>query len=112
MDAVGSSATYSFHKTMSSSLILLAKVGVANCVCGEKIVFGQTKGSITYTHDDNTTETIEKNGGGCGNTTATDLIPTRNPRCDVTTYVGGLGCCHHKWLRASPQPRMFITLIP
>ena len=98
MNAVGGEgkAWPSFHKTMSSSTILLAKLGVANCLVGETQPFGQAEGAITYTHDDNTTETIAK-GGGCTNSDPLDLIPTKNPRCDVTTYVGGLSCCHHKW---------------
>jgi len=86
MNAVGSEgkAWPSFHKHMSSSSITMAKLGVANCLVGEKIVFGQTQGSFTYHADDNTTETLRK-GGGCSNSTPTDLISTRNPRCDVTT---------------------------
>jgi len=108
MNAIGSSPTYSFHKAMSSSEILLAAVGVANCVVGEKIVFGQTTGSIVYTHDDNTTETIS-HGGGCTSSTPTDLIPTRNPRCDITTYVGGLDCCHHQWLLTDRHQRSQIS---
>eukprot|EP00040_Diaphanoeca_grandis_P022873 m.123597 g.123597 ORF g.123597 m.123597 type:complete len:807 (-) comp29000_c0_seq2:129-2549(-) len=109
MNAVGSSANYSFHKAMSSSSILLAKVGVPNCVCGEEIVFGQTKGRFVYTHDDNTTETIAKAGGGCTASTPSDLIPTRNPRCDVTTYVGGLSCCHHQWMLTDRNQRARIS---
>lgn len=109
MNAVGSSATYSFHKEMSSSSVLLAKVGVANCLFGEDIVFGQTKGAFIYTHDDNTTETIYSHSGGCTNSTPTDLIPMRNPRCDVSTYVGGLSCCHHKWLLTDRAQRTRIS---
>jgi len=108
MNAVGSTSTYQFHKTMSSATILLAKVGVANCLLGEEIVFGQTRGTITYTHDDNSTESIAV-GGGCTNSTPTDLIPMRNPRCDPTTYVGGLSCCHHKWLLTDREQRARIS---
>lgn len=86
MNAVGSAGTAwpSFHKHMSSSSITMAKLGVANCLVGEKIIFGKTRGSITYHADDNTTETLQK-GGSCHNSTPTDLIATRNPICDVTT---------------------------
>jgi hypothetical protein len=41
MNAVGATAEYSFHKTMSSSSIVLAKMGVPNCLCGNDIVFGE-----------------------------------------------------------------------
>ena len=109
MNAVGASSDYSFHKTMSSASILLAKVGVANCLAGTEVAFGQSTGTIIYTHDDNTTETIEQRSGGCGSTSPTDLIPMRNPRCDLTTYVGGLTCCHHKWLLTDREQRHRIS---
>jgi hypothetical protein len=108
MNAVGSSANYSFHKRMSSSTVVLAKLRVPNCVCGDKIVFGQTRAQVVYTHDDGTTEETYC-GGGCTNTTPTDLIPTRNPRCDGTTYEGGLGCCHHLWLLTDREQRSRIS---
>ena len=107
MNAVGSAgkAWPSFHKTMSSSSIVLAQLGVANCLLGSVIKFGSTKGGIIYTHDDNSTERIEVHSGGCGSSSPSDLIPMRNPRCDVSTYVGGLTCCHHKWMLTDREQR-------
>jgi hypothetical protein len=98
MNAVGSGPEYSFHKAMSSASLLLVKLGVENCLCGLDTPFGSSKGKIIYTHDDGTTESIAHSGSSCGNSTPSDLIPTRNPRCDLSTYIGGLSCCHHKWM--------------
>jgi len=109
INAVGSTSAYSFHKDMSSSSITLAKVGVQNCLVATDDPFGQSKGIIQYTHDDNSTETIFQGGSPCGSTTPTDLIPMRNPRCDLTTYVGGLSCCHHKWMLTDREQRARIS---
>ena len=65
----------------------------------------QTSGKIAYSHDDGSKETLYLRSGGCTNTTPSDLLPTRNPRCDVSTYVGGLQCCHHKWLLTDREQR-------
>jgi len=43
MNAVGSSANFSFHKTMSSSTITLARLGVPNCLCGEWAARGDSR---------------------------------------------------------------------
>jgi len=108
MNAVGSTATYSFHKLMSTSTLVLARLEVPSCVCADKIVFGKTRAAMIYEHDDGTTEQTYS-GGGCTNTTPTDLIPTRNPRCDGSTYVGGLSCCHHLWLLTDKEQRPRIS---
>eukprot|EP01047_Picozoa_sp_COSAG01_P051512 COSAG01_NODE_5324_length_4334_cov_5.824321_1_plen_552_part_00 len=111
MDAVGAAGHSwpSFHKSMSSGTLLLAKLGVANCLVGDAITFGQTPGKFVYHHDDGTTESLSAGVGRCSNSTPTDLIATRNPRCDITTYVGGLSCCHHKWLLTDREQRAKIS---
>ena len=108
IDAVGSGPEYAFHKAMSSSTLVLAQVAVPNCLLGEEVTFGSTQGEIVYTHDDGTTETLRGGVGRCSNSTPSDLIPTRNARCDLTTYAGGLSCCHHKWLLTDREQRARI----
>ena len=46
MNAVGYNGTFAFHKLMSSSTLVMARVGVPSCICGEKIVFGDTRAQV------------------------------------------------------------------
>merc|ERR1712232_76978 len=104
ISAVGNTANLAYHKLKSSSTFELTAVDVPSCICKQPKPFGHTVGSLVYTHDDGTTESIKFNGGDshdrtrCPRSPTSDLLDTKNPTCDVGTYQGGLECCHHKWL--------------
>merc|ERR1712139_386283 len=63
ISAVGNTAKLAYHKLKSSSTFELTAVGIPSCICKSPKAFGHTVGSIVYTHDDGTTESIKFNGG-------------------------------------------------
>jgi hypothetical protein len=104
INALGSTANYSYHQTKTAATLTLAAVDVPNCVCGHPQPFGQTKGSIIYTGpttyigSSNTTSQSLAFSKNCRPEPFADLLAQKNPTCDLKTYQGGLSCCHHLWL--------------
>ena len=112
--ALGSGGAFSYHQAKDVGTLALVAItpgSVAEasptCLCGTAPpAFGDTAdGTIIYTHDDGTAESIgfgKRCTPKCNHTLnpnctmSGDLIEDRNPTCDVRYYQGGLRCCHHK----------------
>eukprot|EP00658_Telonema_sp_P-2_P017566 TRINITY_DN16837_c0_g1_i21.p1 TRINITY_DN16837_c0_g1~~TRINITY_DN16837_c0_g1_i21.p1 ORF type:complete len:697 (-),score=123.62 TRINITY_DN16837_c0_g1_i21:336-2426(-) len=79
--AVGSTASFSYHKTRSSSMLMLVRATGPACVCS-----GGTTGSIDGVAFNN----------HCQAQPLSDLAALKNDVCFIETYGGGLKCCAHK----------------
>ena len=82
--AVGSTVSLSHHKVRAAADLFLVKAGAPMCICQ---AFGSSSGSI--------------DGVPFGNVCPPALADDHqgkaagNDVCDITTYEGGLKCCHH-----------------
>lgn len=113
INAVGSSATLSYHKAKTaSSIALFPANGQPACLCAfPAAAFGQATGTFEYLP---TGETIGFKAGRCAPEPREDVLAARNPTCDVRTYVGGLMSCHHGWVildQEQEQPWMDQPLV-
>eukprot|EP01062_Namystynia_karyoxenos_P053990 TRINITY_DN4407_c0_g1_i1.p1 TRINITY_DN4407_c0_g1~~TRINITY_DN4407_c0_g1_i1.p1 ORF type:complete len:832 (+),score=241.78 TRINITY_DN4407_c0_g1_i1:80-2575(+) len=82
INAVGTTPDFQYHgKTRGGSTVMLLEAGAPACVCrGNK-----TTGSINgLPWQDN-----------CMPYPATTIMRDHNPSCGITTYGGGMMCCHH-----------------
>ena len=119
--AVGSGPTFAYHQSRFIGVLALFASGASTCVCAAAPpTFGNTQdGTLSYSADG----TDGKNSsvgfgkhcvGECapGDRTCTKgstLLEQKNPTCDVRTYRGGLGCCHHLYYLLDKNQS---TLIP
>jgi len=78
--AVGQSVQLAFHKTRGASVLSMAAVDGATCICNSG-----TKGTINGLP-------FNRN---CAPEPTADLLQQRNPTCFIETYAGGILCCHH-----------------
>ena len=106
--AVGSGATYAYHKShFIATLALFAEDDAPTCVCtAAPPQFGQTANGVLHYNASGTDGHDSTVGfgkhcvGGCPRANpncseSSSLIAQKNPTCDVRAYVGGLGCGHH-----------------
>jgi len=95
INALGSSAVFTYHKNKTaSSISLWPAQGRGICLCEHPAaLFGSAKGNIKYI------PTGEEFGfiNGCTPEPRESILANRNPTCDVRAYVGGLQVCKHKW---------------
>jgi hypothetical protein len=92
IDAVGSSPSFSYHKSKAASSIFMWPASAPACLCTVPAVpFGHGGGIIEYI----------TSGDTVGFTTSCregeSILANRNPTCDIRTYEGGLQVCHHAW---------------
>ena len=83
--AYGSSPTFAFHQDLGSGTLTLAATSKQSCVCndGTKGFIGQNNVLLPF-------------GKNCLPEPQGDLIQEKNPTCWLSTYEGGLACCHHQ----------------
>jgi hypothetical protein len=97
INAIGASATLSYHKIKTVSSIALFPADQAPaCVCTEPAApFGQGVGSFKYLP---TGEEIGFAANRCAPKPREDILAMKNPTCDIRSYTGGLLSCHHRWV--------------
>jgi hypothetical protein len=83
MSAVGSSASFSYHKSKSTEIMRINGINDYTCVCNDGKI-GKINGIRFH-----------KN---CMPEPRGDLVRQKNPTCNIETYQGGQSCCHHKWI--------------
>jgi hypothetical protein len=77
--AIGSSETFGYHgNKRGGSSLMLVEMGAPICLCESKQQGGSING-LPWTSD-------------CYNP---NLIEQQNPSCDISTYRGGMSCCHN-----------------
>jgi len=92
INAIGTTSTFSHHKTDSTSSISMWPVSGPACVCAVPAApFGKGTGTIEYL------PTGEVNGFAMRCNPTESILGNHNPTCDIRTYVGGLDACHHGW---------------
>ena len=97
LTAVGNTKSYSVHKAKSGYTINMKSIGGSTCICNSG-----TSGSINGLP-------FHKN---CMPEPYADLIQQQNPTCFIEKYVGGLSCCHHKYVlldKDQAQPNHTMT---
>jgi len=97
LTAVGSTKSYSVHKAKSGYTIRMKSVGGSTCICNSGI-----SGNINGLP-------FHKN---CMPEPYADLIQQQNPTCFIEKYIGGLSCCHHKYVlldKDQVQPNHTMT---
>ena len=97
LTAVGNTKSYSVHKAKSGYTINMKSIGGSTCICNSG-----TSGSINGIP-------FHKN---CLPEPYADLIQQQNPTCFLEKYVGGLSCCHHKYVlldKDQVQPNHTMT---
>jgi len=104
ISAIGSTVAYGYHKNKVPSAISLVPIkGAGSCVCPEKPKpFGLATGQLVYNAVPNQTADTGTGAVGfgahkCADWPATNLIPQKNPTCDIRYYRGGQSSCHHMW---------------
>jgi len=103
--AVGSNATYGYHKDKTPATITLLPHNqhTGACVCPQAPKpYGEASGSLIYHPVANQTADIGKGAAGfgahkCPNWPRTNLLNQTNPTCDIRYYQGGQWACHHMW---------------
>lgn len=102
INAVGSSATLSYHQHRTTGILTLLPAGVSSgaCLCkGAPIPFGDAKGTMEYTPSgtgDEGSGSVAFNNH-CADQPRSDLRAMKNPTCDLRNYTGGQIACHHMW---------------
>ena len=97
LTAVGSTKSYSVHKAKSGYTIRMKSMGGSTCICNSGI-----SGNINGLP-------FHKN---CMPEPYADLIQQQNPTCFIEKYIGGLSCCHHKYVlldKDQVQPNHTMT---
>ena len=97
LTAVGSTMSYSVHKAKSGYTIRMKSMGGSTCICNSGI-----SGNINGLP-------FHKN---CMPEPYADLIQQQNPTCFIEKYIGGLSCCHHKYVlldKDQVQPNHTMT---
>lgn len=110
INAIGSSAQFSYHKNKEPSSMLILPVhdrGVgagAMCLCQQDPpAFGKdTGGTLEYHPVEGQPGEMGTKGkvtcqNWCVKAPRMDLLDQKNPTCDVRTYSGGQLACHHMW---------------
>jgi len=101
ISAVGSSPTFAYHKAKSSSPIFLTNdpntddPSPTTCLCENGVtgaICGNAEGGCLSW---STSGGQDLTGARCPNEPLSDLLAQNNPTCFLSTYKGGLGCCHH-----------------
>lgn len=80
--AIGSTPSFSIHKTHFNGEILLNHVGAPTCICRDP------------TSNSGTISGMRFNPGVCAPEPVGELLSTHNAICNITEYNGGLYCCH------------------
>ena len=83
LTAIGNTKEYSVHKAKSGYTIRMNSISGSTCICNSGIS-GDINGLPFH-----------KN---CMPEPYADLIQQQNPTCFIDKYVGGLSCCHHKYV--------------
>ena len=97
LTAVGNTKGYSVHKAKSGYTIRMKSISGSTCICNSGI-----SGNINGLP-------FHKN---CMPEPYGDLIQQANPTCFIEKYVGGLSCCHHKYVlldKDQVQPNHTMT---
>jgi hypothetical protein len=96
INAVGSTPSFGYHKQSSAAtLSMWPSAQSPACVCSQPALpFGQGAGMLKYLP---TGQTIGFPANRCAEFPRTELLKTKNPTCDLRSYVGGLMTCHHGW---------------
>eukprot|EP00294_Goniomonas_avonlea_P005205 CAMPEP_0114558124 /NCGR_PEP_ID=MMETSP0114-20121206/10203_1 /TAXON_ID=31324 /ORGANISM="Goniomonas sp, Strain m" /LENGTH=847 /DNA_ID=CAMNT_0001743471 /DNA_START=21 /DNA_END=2564 /DNA_ORIENTATION=- len=80
--AAGTTPTLSYHgQSRGSGAVMLVEAGAPVCLCRGNETGGTING-LTWANN-------------CMPYPATTIARDKNPSCDITTYGGGMICCHH-----------------
>jgi hypothetical protein len=107
--AIGSTATFAYHKSKSNHILTLFPLDAPSCLCAggsSNSPFGQGKGQLIYSPVANEPGGKNSTVPGAGATSlhfakrclqfpSSTMLLGKNPSCDIRAYTGGQSCCHH-----------------
>eukprot|EP00658_Telonema_sp_P-2_P022442 TRINITY_DN18969_c0_g1_i6.p1 TRINITY_DN18969_c0_g1~~TRINITY_DN18969_c0_g1_i6.p1 ORF type:complete len:756 (-),score=152.50 TRINITY_DN18969_c0_g1_i6:372-2639(-) len=94
--AVGSTAAFGYHESKTAGTVGLwpSSPLSAACICAVPASpFGQGQGTLKYLP----TGEVIGFPPRCEPEPRESVLESRNPTCDIRTYMGGLSTCHHGW---------------
>lgn len=97
LSARGNTKYYAIHVAKSSYVLSMRSTSGTTCIC-ESGSIGKINGIPFNKH--------------CLDEPYGDLIKQQNPTCFIETYIGGLSCCHHKYVlldKDQVQPNHTMT---